>query len=146
MLGELLSVSTRIFELRPNFQKHSRNSHFNYKQGYVVASTTVRGQTTSKPKMKEELFRHPPGINHPSAMGKITKIAHEMVMKWTLIFSSSRRKKTQKKQRNKELPMQSHLQKLHKCKHLQNKVSCCLQQPVSCSLPTEGFGRFPFTI
>ena len=41
MLGELLSVCRRIFELRPNFLKHSQNSNFNYKDVYVVASTNV---------------------------------------------------------------------------------------------------------
>jgi hypothetical protein len=41
MLGELLSVCRRIFELRPNFLKHSQNSHLNYKYLALIHSTCV---------------------------------------------------------------------------------------------------------
>jgi hypothetical protein len=41
MLGELLSVCRRIFELRPNFLKHSHNSHFNYNDPALIHSTCV---------------------------------------------------------------------------------------------------------
>ena len=42
MLGELLLVLRRISELRPNFLKHSQNSHFNYNDPTLIHSTTVR--------------------------------------------------------------------------------------------------------
>ena len=41
MLGELLLVLRRIFESRPNFLKHSQNSHFHYNDPALIHSTTV---------------------------------------------------------------------------------------------------------
>jgi hypothetical protein len=44
-LGELLSDCRRIFELRPNFLKHSQNSHSNYKYPALIHSTCVAAVT-----------------------------------------------------------------------------------------------------
>ena len=41
MLGELLSVCRRIFGLRPNFLKHSQNSHFDCNDPALIHSSTV---------------------------------------------------------------------------------------------------------
>ena len=43
MLGELLSVCRRIFGLRPNFLKHSQNSHFDCNDPALIHTSTVRG-------------------------------------------------------------------------------------------------------
>ena len=41
MLGELLSICRRIFGLRPNFLKHSQNSHFDCNDPALIHSSTV---------------------------------------------------------------------------------------------------------
>ena len=41
MLGELLSVCRRIFGLRPNFLKHSQNSHLDCNDPALILSSTV---------------------------------------------------------------------------------------------------------
>ena len=47
MLGELLSVCRRIFGLRPNFLKHSQNSHFDCNDPALIHSSTVHQKNQS---------------------------------------------------------------------------------------------------